>query len=177
MSTFLRNSSSTVGWTETEIAKAIKRSESFFYFVISVRCFPYFYPFEAFCLMISCKCLFRCCEPEEEQQELDFWKKNQPKENGQGKPGLFPWRNRTPLHPHPWPVFVSREPAVSSWRRRLWLRRWRWWGRWRWRLPQERPSDRHLPGLPAQRGAVRGEQRDGERLLTLERLTFNLTAL
>uniref|UniRef100_A0A3P9MUJ5 Polycomb group ring finger 5a n=1 Tax=Poecilia reticulata TaxID=8081 RepID=A0A3P9MUJ5_POERE len=30
----------------------------------------------------------------EEQQELEFWKKNQPKENGQGKPGPFPRRGR-----------------------------------------------------------------------------------
>lgn len=25
------------------------------------------------------------CQLEEEQQELEFWRKNQPKENGQGK--------------------------------------------------------------------------------------------
>lgn len=34
----------------------------------------------SFSFFISCS-----CEPEEEQQELEFWKKNQPKANGQGE--------------------------------------------------------------------------------------------
>lgn len=38
---------------------------------------------EFVCLLTPC--IYCSHEPEEEQQELEFWKKNQPKANGQGE--------------------------------------------------------------------------------------------